>query len=444
MLCGVGVISLLLAAQAVDRPGGADGAAIRFGPWPLIPAGILCVLAATVGPREPSRRVPLVMILIAVGMRAPMWLSPIWPGADCQRYLWDGAMVANGLNPYRYSPREVLDGAVDDPVVRRLAVEGVGALEQITFKDLRTMYPPVAQGLFAVAYRIRPFSMTAWRVVLTSMDLLAAAMVLLIGRTRRLPVACALLYLWNPILVWETHMAGHVDLAAAALALAAVFGLLHRRSIGAAILFVVAAGVKLWPLLGLAFVVASAWGRWRRLAGVAVVTILLVAILAALFAPALGPGGGLVAYSRTWAANSGAFRVAYHICREFTDDPDVTVRGILATILGAATIAFALRAGADPTRICECVAAAVILMLLLSPTLYPWYYIAAIGLASVAHLPAAWVWSISITVCYWRVGPWNDPARWALVHLPAWVLLALPVYRAVRRRGHTTITGQEP
>ena len=105
-----------------------------------------------------GRRAAAMMILLAVAMRAPCWLGAARPGSDVCRYLWDGAVTAEGENPYLYTPQAAADGATGNGRIDELAQEAGPVLESVNHPHLRTIYPPAAQALFAAAYRLTPFS----------------------------------------------------------------------------------------------------------------------------------------------------------------------------------------------------------------------------------------------------------------------------------------------
>jgi hypothetical protein len=70
--------------------------------------------------------------------------------SDFYRYLWDGHVLAQGINPYLYAPH--------DP-----ALDGVDTLYRvyIGWAQFRTIYPPVAQYLFALSSLVAPGSLLA-------------------------------------------------------------------------------------------------------------------------------------------------------------------------------------------------------------------------------------------------------------------------------------------
>ncbi len=440
ILCGCLLVPLTAATVLIEQQPGADTPAatwgIPTGPWRLIGGGALCLLAAWCGPRDRMTGGSLAFLLIvAVGMRGPLWAQPARPQADYQRYLWDGAMVANGVNPYRASPHEAHIGSVADPTVARLADEGRRTLTQINWMKLRTIYPPVAQGLFGLAHWISPFSLNAWRVVLAGADILAAAAVLSLLRRNGMPTMYAAIYLWNPLLAWETYMGCHVDLAAAAVAICGVWLLSRQKFALAAVVIVIAAGIKLWPLILLAFVLGPLWGQWRSLAVTVAVAAAAAAVLAILYLPALGPHSGLEAYTRTWRANPGLFwLLRTGLPHAFGGDPDVRVRIAMAAALAASVVLLARGATTELPAMAVRMAIAAQLMLLLSPTLYPWYYIAVLPLAATGPSPAVLVWTVLGPLCYWRVDPANEPLRWAATHIPVWIALAVSAALAVRQR----------
>jgi len=148
----------------------------------------------------------LVVWMIAVGAALRAIMLPTTPilETDFYRYLWDGAVVVHGQNPYAHSPQQVLSSTGANQQIptelHQLAGQSGPTFQRINHPHLRTIYPPVAQAAFAVAYLIEPWSLVAWRVVLLAFEV--AVLVLLIATLRALGLSAmaAAVYWWNPLL----------------------------------------------------------------------------------------------------------------------------------------------------------------------------------------------------------------------------------------------------
>ncbi len=139
------------------------------------------------------------VLFIGLALRLVMFFSTPMLEDDYFRYLWDGAVTANGINPYKYSPEQVIQNR-DVPVeLRRLAGESGDIIHRINHPHIRSIYPPVTQALFALSYIIKPWSLLPWRAILLVFDIAALALVLYSLNLMRLP-----LDLRNDLLVEST------------------------------------------------------------------------------------------------------------------------------------------------------------------------------------------------------------------------------------------------
>ena len=110
------------------------------------------------------------VLLIGVFMRLAMFSSIPMLEDDYNRYLWDGAVTANGINPYRYSPEEVVQEKDIPLTLKALADESGEIIHRINHPQIRSIYPPVTQALFALSYIIKPWSLTPWRATAYAVD----------------------------------------------------------------------------------------------------------------------------------------------------------------------------------------------------------------------------------------------------------------------------------
>ena len=151
------------------------------------------------------------MLAAGLAMRLVLFASEPALEDDYQRYLWDGAVTAHGLNPYEKSPQAAKAAHPQVMPLGRLGLESGLVLGRINHPDLRTIYPPVAQGVFAFAHWLAPWSLTAWRALILALDIISIALLLALLREIGRSPLWAALYWWNPIVLKELFNSAHMD-----------------------------------------------------------------------------------------------------------------------------------------------------------------------------------------------------------------------------------------
>ena len=129
---------------------------------------------------------------VAVGVRfLLLWQSP---GDDIFRYVWEGRVLLAGYNPYLHSPDASL-----------LETIRGGVWESVQYKSFTAIYPPLAEWSFAVFSGILPVPLF-FKFVFAAADL---CIVFLLVRAFGRPAA--LLYAWNPLVIYSFAGGGHFD-----------------------------------------------------------------------------------------------------------------------------------------------------------------------------------------------------------------------------------------
>ncbi len=166
------------------------------------------------------------ILIFAAGFRATLLFSQPFQEIDIYRYVWDGEVVVSGVNPFRYSPEDVLSASAGYDLpndLRKLvtlrdsdpALKAV--LETVHFKRLPTVYPATSQAVFAAAAATTPHDasvatrlsvMKAWLLLFDF-----ASLGLLIAILKRVgkPVGWAVAYGWCPLVLKEFANSGHLD-----------------------------------------------------------------------------------------------------------------------------------------------------------------------------------------------------------------------------------------
>jgi hypothetical protein len=306
--------------------------------------------------------------------------TPVYEN-DYKRYLWDGAVVASGENPYRYSPTEIFEaskpGARSVPDLAKLAVMSNQAdylTAQINSPALTTIYPPAAQAVFTAAYWIAPYKPWGLKLVFLLIEILGLLAILAGLRARNLSALWSVAYWLNPIIIFTTYNGVHMDVLLVAPLMAALLWV-GRHPLRAAVMLSVAAAIKIWPLL-LAPVLFREW-RNRPLIYIGVAALVAALTLASLVPMllTLKANAGLAAYSTNWTNSSFLFPGLRDTLSLISDDPNRLARYVIAAALTALGLwlGFIKRqeAASIPAHLMLLTAAFVFL----SPTGYPWYFI---------------------------------------------------------------------
>jgi len=400
-----------------------------------IVAGLVlwAIAGAWVIARRPrGRAVFLLVIVVAFGAR--LALVPHAPdlSGDVNRYVWDGRVQAAGINPYRYAPDDPRLSALRDPVVH----------PNINHIDDPTIYPPVAQGVFAGLHQLGLDTVTRVKLAFSVLDVVSILLIaILLARIGRPPV-WSLLYGWHPLGVMEVGRSGHVDAVAVLLLLAALVAVAGRRrdGIGGALL---AAGALVKPSVAAILPAAAGRGRrvWRLPAAFGVTAALA-------YLPYLGVGSGVLGYLPGYLDEEGfADGRRYYLLAQaerFTGPLDagpVTADrwypALAAVIVGCVAVWCLRDPREDARAMLDRAGLLLVVAFLLGSPSYPWYLLAPLALIP---LMSGWIAAPAVAMAcaapFAYLQWWLDPApEWPL-HL-GWGLGTVLLVTTLlgRRRG---------
>jgi hypothetical protein len=205
--------------------------------------------------QEFSPREWIAVFAIAAAMQGILVFTRPTLSDDMYRYVWDGRVQAHGISPYLYSPAE--------PELAHLRDETVWPF--INRKRAVTVYPPVAEMAYALLWRIWPDSVRWFQIVMGLGGILAGGMLVgLLRATGRSPTR-VLIYLWSPLLIFETAHAAHVDGLVLPLLVGVWWARVRERDGLAGVLLGLATAIKFYPviLLPALWRPSHSQGRWQ-------------------------------------------------------------------------------------------------------------------------------------------------------------------------------------
>jgi hypothetical protein len=430
-LAALGLALVALVAGGVLLQGSRIGAGPDNRPVfaAVLLVGVAVYFAAvrvTLGGRLPGRALHLVLG-VALVLRLLVLFAPPLLSGDVFRYVWDGRVQADGINPYAYVPA--------DPALAHLRDAAIYPnINRATYA--RTIYPPAAQLIFAAIGQVSP-SVLATKAVMVGFEALAVLCLLRLLALTGQPGERVLIYAWNPLAVWEFAGNGHVDAAAIGLLAAALLLRVQRRDSFAGLLLGAAVLVKFLPL-------AAAPAFWRAGAGWRLAASCFAA-MAGLYGIYIGAGakvlGFLAGYGNEEARADGSGIWLLSGLGRLGELPQGAVTaylGMVAVALLALAAWAALRrrppagSGEDAVRVCGDAAVLIaVLTVAISPH-YAWYYV-WLALPAVVTPYRAVIWLSAAPALLYLDYLNHAFTRPALFFVPALLLLLADLRRARQR-----------
>ena len=107
------------------------------------------------------------IIFISITARVILVPSNLIQENDVYRYVLDGQVLLNGENPYRYSPLLISELSERSSLRKELEKpEALTVLSRISYPEIPTLYPPMAQVIFAVGTHISGWNWMGQRLSL--------------------------------------------------------------------------------------------------------------------------------------------------------------------------------------------------------------------------------------------------------------------------------------
>ena len=259
--------------------------AVFFIAFALYALAVVLVLREENSQFAPRNSHLAILFAFAILFRAILVFTPPTLSDDMYRYVWDGRVQAQGISPYAYPPSAPQLEYLRDPTISA----------HINRPDVITVYPAGAEIAYAILWRIVPDNVRWFQIAMAAGDVLAGALLVLLLRVLKLPDTRALIYLWNPLVIFETAHAAHVDGIVLPFLVAAFLARVKGRDALTGALLGFATALKLFPVL----LLPALWrprndqGRWHAAWQM---PLAFVVALALPYIPYLGQGTGVLGF----------------------------------------------------------------------------------------------------------------------------------------------------
>jgi hypothetical protein len=299
---------------------------------------------------------------------------------DYYRYLWDGAVTANGFNPYIFSPEDAMESTGKAPAeLKQLSRDSGEIVQNINHPHVRTIYPALAQGVFAVSYFAAPWQTWMWKIILFIFDISVLLFLFLILKHVKLPLVLTAVYWLNPIVIHEFSNAAHMDLLAVLFVTISIYLYLKNKYWMAIVALAIATGFKLYPIVLLAFYLRPLWKSKQALVFYILgYSIIILILFIPVLASNLDESLGFIRYAERWINNSAVYSLfrdgVFYLTKWIGFQINILPR-ILIVLIYFTIIFFIIRKESkNHYKFLEKALLIVAILYLISPTQFPWYY----------------------------------------------------------------------
>ncbi len=366
---------------------------------------VLKIIPAKAKSRRLTGMILFFAVIFRIGLISP---DPAVLSKDMYRYMWDGRVQQNGINPYLHPPRaNELYGLRDAKIY-----------PNINRKDYPTLYPAGAQIFFRGFYSLVGDSVTGFKAIMVLFDILTLLVLAALLRSWGLNTARLIIYAWNPLVIFEISYSGHLEGITVFLMTAALYLHAARKNVAAIFMLALSAAVKLYPAL----ILAAFLNRGSRLKG----SIIFSSTITLLYLPFISAGTHLSGFLPVYLNNPyESFNLGFkYLLMGLMPGLEYRVLSWLFIVaLAIAGLVVFLKHKETIQTVRYGYILTGLLMILMPASLHPWYVILLIPFLVIYPNPAWLLFTCTVSLSYLK---YTSPQG----IMPTWVLLAeyLPLF----------------
>jgi alpha-1,6-mannosyltransferase len=369
---------------------------------------------------------------LAIGFRLVFLVALPNLSQDFYRFIWDGRLILEGLNPYITKPDLLLIQPDLFPQMK-LLYEGMGPLSASHYSN----YPPLHQLPFIIAAILSKTSVLGAVVVLRVLLISADLGLLFFGkkllRKLQLPTRNIYWYILNPLVVIELTGNLHFEGLMLFFFIMALYFVHGKKWHLAALSMAFSIAVKLVPILSLPlFLNILGWKKSIRF------YLSIGAVFILLFLPFLS-GDFYENYSATiglWFSKF-EFNASFYYLFKWVLETTANVALIqimslvVASYLILQTCFFLIQKKATTTALIQNTLVLLSGYFLISTTVHPWYIVSLLLLSVFTNYKFARVWSYTLIFSYFAYNQFSVNETWymlCLEYIPVISVLVWELY----------------
>ena len=335
----------------------------------FLPYLAACAFVLTTNPLPGRWRWVELAIILLGALVLRLLLLPQFPmpgiSRDAWRYIWCARVLLHGYSPYVHAPGETIFLPLRDFIFTNMR-----------FRNVPTIYLPVAQGVYALSYLLAPSNLVALKGIFLLCDLVTCGALTWLLACKGLDPRHVIIYAWCPLPIVEYALQGHVDpltIMFTVLAVLCSTSTKHGARVLTGILIGLGALTKIYPIILLAVVLRRR--DWSLLAacGVTILAGYLPFLIMGHgqvlgFLPTYineqGDNAGVVQWAVRWISPHLGFTSASTLVLEYVVD---------LVVVGAAALAVLLLRLRERVSVEAALALLIGTVFAVSSHVFPWY-----------------------------------------------------------------------
>jgi alpha-1,6-mannosyltransferase len=308
---------------------------------------------------------------------------------DYFRFIWDGNLLLNGQNPFRYLPSELPKNEIYDG---------------LNSKNYYSVYPPLLQLIFGFSSFVANGNVLAniitMRIIIILADLGSIYLIIKLLGFLNLPKKQAQFFALNPLIILELTGNLHFEGVTLFFVLLAIYVLLfYPKSVKniavSAFSLVMAVLIKLLPLIFIPLIINHLGWKKGLFYSAFVMTIVVLAFVPFFnYEMILHISNSLNLYFQKFEFNASLYYIVKWLGIFLNNNNPIQVAGPLLTLFGGALILWISFLSKKPfdnfnTKLLFL----PFIYLLMATTVHPWYICTLVGLGCLTHFRFAIVWS---------------------------------------------------
>lgn len=359
---------------------------------------------------------------------------------DFYRFIWDGELVSNFINPYLNIPNDLI---LDPNLVIDNAKELLTGMGELSPK-FHSNYPPLNQLIFAVAALLGGKSILGAVIVMRILIILADIGIVYFGRKllRKLNKSPHLIfwYFLNPLVIMELTGNLHFEGVMLFFFVWSLYLLSMNNWKLAAVVYACSISIKLVPLLFLPLFLTHFKFK-KSVAFYSIVGLSILALLLPFYASEF-----IANYSKTvglWFSNfefnSSIYNVIKTIGVNYFDAKPwelIKTYGKLTPIITILTVlAFTFfRKNDNLSTLISSMLWILTIYYFISPTVHPWYIIFLVVLTCFTNYRYALVWSATVILSYWAYSDPNYVEHLGILTIEYLLVFSFMIYELSKQR----------